>query len=174
METVRAVGSARQSRHSEILLLGQAAGLGMVTGMRSMLGVRLLAASARRGAFDGQRGSFWRTLRSPGAQRALSVLAGGELLMDKLPSAPSRLARGPLGARLLIGALLGAAVGTQSPERNMRFAGAVVGAAAAAIGALVGNRARVWLDRGTRIPAPVAAVVEDAIAFGLGALAARR
>ncbi|WP_437821700.1 DUF4126 family protein [Sorangium sp. So ce1078] len=157
-----------------MVLLGQAAGLGLVTGMRSMLGVRILAASARRGAFDGQRGSFWRAIRSPLAQRALSVLVGGELLMDKLPSAPSRLASGPLGARLAIGALLGAAVGTQSPARNMRVAGAVVGAAAAAFGALLGNRARVWLDRGTRIPAPVVAVVEDAIAFGVGALAARR
>ncbi|AUX31872.1 MULTISPECIES: DUF4126 family protein [Sorangium] len=174
METTTVVGGARRSRTSEILLLGQAAGLGLVTGMRSMLGVRILAASARRGAFDGQRGSFWRALRSPVAQRALSVLAGGELLFDKLPSTPSRLAPGPLGARLVIGAVLGAAVGTQSPDKNMRVAGAVIGATAAAIGALAGNRARAWLDRGTRIPGPVAAAAEDAIAFGLGALAARR
>ncbi|WP_437640186.1 DUF4126 family protein [Sorangium sp. So ce854] len=174
MATATFVGGARRPRSSEIVLLGQAAGLGLVTGMRSMLGVRILASSARRGAFDGQRGTFWRALRSPAAQRVMSVLAGGELLMDKLPSAPSRLAAGPLGGRLVIGALLGAAVGAQSPEKNLRVAGAVVGAMAAAVGALVGNRARAWLDRRTRIPAPVGAAIEDAIAFGLGALAARR
>ncbi|WP_437626620.1 DUF4126 family protein [Sorangium sp. So ce1151] len=174
MATATVMGGALRPRSSEMVILGQAAGLGLVTGMRSMLGVRILASSAERGAFDGQRGSFWRTLRSPAAQRVMSLLAGGELLMDKLPSAPSRLSRGPLSGRLVIGALLGAAVGSQSPEKNMRIAGAVVGAVAAAVGAVVGNRARVWLNRGTRIPAPVGAMVEDAIAFGLGALAARR
>ncbi|WP_155798085.1 DUF4126 family protein [Sorangium cellulosum] len=174
MATASFFGGARRSSSSEIVLLGQAAGLGLVTGMRSMLGVRILASSARRGAFDGQSGSFWRALRSPTAQRVMSVLAGGELLLDKLPSAPSRLSRGPLSGRLVIGALLGAAVGAQSPEKNLRVAGAVVGAVAAALGALAGNRARAWMNRGTRVPAPVGAMIEDAIAFGLGAVIARR
>ncbi|AUX42206.1 uncharacterized protein SOCE26_036330 [Sorangium cellulosum] len=172
-------GSVGRSRPAEIVLLGQAAGLGLVTGMRSMLGVKILAATARRGAFDGETGSFWHALRSPVAQRVLTVLAGGEFLMDKLPNAPSRLSKGPLVGRLAIGALLGAAVSARSPYRNTRIAGAVIGAAAAALGAFVGNRARTRADRGartgeTRVPAPVFGLIEDAIAFGVGIAAARR
>jgi uncharacterized membrane protein len=171
MTTTASRGRARRSGVSELRILGQAAVLGMVTGMRSMLGVRMLAASARRGAFNGRRGRFWRALRSPVVKPVLSALSTGELLVDKLPFVPSRLAPGPLGARIVLGALVGGAVSARSRRRETRIAGAVFGAAAAVVGALAGNRTRAWLDRETRIPSAVTAMLEDSFAMWLGAAA---
>lgn len=136
-----------------------------------MMGLRMLAASARRGAFDGHRGQLWRALRSPAAGTVLTALAAGELIVDKLPGAPSRLAPAPLVGRLLLGALVGGVVGAGVSRGRARFAGALLGATAAAAGAFAGNRARAWLQRRTPLADPIAALVEDAIAVSLGAAA---
>lgn len=149
-------------------MVGQAAGLGFVTGMRSMLGLRMLAASARDGAFDDREGPFFRALRSRMALPVLTTLATGEFLADKLPGAPDRTDAAPLGARVVLGALVGGLVGARGENPGARILGAVLGAAAAAAGAYAGNRARTWMKRHTSIAGPLAAVIEDGIAVSLG------
>jgi len=149
-------------------VLGQAAGLGLATGIRSMMGLRMLAASARSGAFDDRDSRLVRALRSRTALTVLNVLAAGELVVDKLPGIPSRLAPVPLGARLLLGALVGGAVGAYGANRRTCVAGALIGAAAAVTAAFAGNRARAWLQKRTKLADPIAALVEDGIAMSLG------
>ena len=144
----------------------QAAGLGLVAGMRSQLPLALLALGAGRGRFavdaDGPLG----LLRSPVAQRLLVLSAIGEFIGDKLPIVPSRLNAGPLFGRMLFGGLAGAAVATEA--RRSTVLGAVVGAGGAMLGTQAGYHARVALGEATGIPDPVWGAVEDAAAVALG------
>jgi uncharacterized membrane protein len=105
-------------------------------------------------------------LRSPVAQRLLVLLAVGEFVGDKLPFIPSRLEPGPLFGRMLLGALAGTAIASET--RRSPALGAVLGAGGAVIGAQAGYYARVALGRATGIPDPVWGAVEDAAAVTLG------
>jgi len=93
-----------------------------------------------------------------------ALLAIGELIGDKLPSASSRLAPGPLVARVVSGALSGAticaAIGASVP------AGAVLGVLGALAGAWVGFTFRTSWSKPLHAPALVTALIEDAIAIG--------
>ena len=93
----------------------------------------------------------------------LSVLALGELIGDKLPKTPSRKAAMPFGARILTGALCGAALGTTS---HALMGGLLGGVAGALVGTLGGYELRSRLVRaigGKDLPI---ALLEDAIAIG--------
>lgn len=99
------------------------------------------------------------------------LAAAGELVGDMLPVAPSRLRPGPLGGRLVIGGLAGVTVARE--EGGPAWLGAALGAAGALAGAFGGFTARRTLVRATRLPDPVWAVTEDALAISLGVLALR-
>lgn len=144
----------------------QAAGLGVVAGMRSQLPLALLALGAGRGRFAVDAGTPLGLLRSPAAQRLLVLSAVGEFVGDKLPIVPSRLTAGPLFGRMLFGGLAGAAIAVEA--RRSPALGAVIGAGAAVLGTQAGYRARVALGEATGIPDPVWGVVEDAAAVALG------
>lgn len=145
--------------------LGVAVGLGAVTGLRSFTGLAMVARELR----DRNAGRWWRNRRAgrlerwlsePAVAGAVQVLAVGELLGDKLPGVPDRTDPGPLGGRMVIGALLGALVAGE--DRS------VVGAAAGALGALAGAYAGWWLrreaGRATFLPDSAVALAEDAMA----------
>lgn len=149
----------------------RAAGLGVVTGMRSMMPFALLALAARRGTFARDAGKPLSLLRSRAALPITGFAAAGELLADKLPMTPSRIEPGPLGGRLVLGALAGAAVCREA--RRSAVAGALLGATGAAGGSFGAYHVRKWLGRATRLPDPVWAVVEDGLAVGLGLLTLR-
>lgn len=145
--------------------LATAAGLGAVTGLRSFTGAALLAHEVSgRGRLEGWRtrhGSrLERWLAEPTVARTLEVLAIGELLGDKLPGVPARVAPGPLLGRVVIGALLGAIV----VDEDRRAAGAMAGAAGALAGAVAGWWLRREAGRATFLPDPALAVAEDAVA----------
>jgi uncharacterized membrane protein len=94
------------------------------------------------------------------------LLALGELVADKLPSAPSRTA--PLGliARVLMGGLCGAClalVGAQSPAL-----GALLGVAGGLVGTFGGYQLRTGLVKTLKVPDFVIALAEDALAIGVG------
>lgn len=158
-------------------LYARAAGLGAVAGLRSMLPFALLAAAANRvggfadGPFAADAGPPLGLLRSRGALLGLGLAAAGELVGDKLPFTPDRIAPGPLGGRLVIGALAGAALYRDAWRPPLT--GAALGAVAAGGGAAAGFFARRGLGRATKIPDPIWAVLEDALAIGLGFLAVR-
>ena len=144
----------------------QAAGLGVVAGMRSQLSLALLAVGTGRGRFAVVAEGPLGVLRSPVVQRLLVLSAIGEFVGDKLPFVPSRLKPGPLFGRMLFGGLAGAAVAADS--RRPPVLGALLGAGGAVLGAQAGYHARVALGKATGIPDPVWGIVEDAAALAVG------
>lgn len=152
----------------------RAATLAAVAGLRSMLPAFAIVAATRR---DGDRAAFAprpqpdAALRSPLAFAAFALAAGGEIVGDKLPFTPDRIAPGPLGGRVASGALVGAAV-----ARDARLAPAVggaIGAIAAVGGSFGGYYARRALARATPLPAITWALAEDALAVALALVALR-
>lgn len=88
------------------------------------------------------------------------MLALAELVTDKLPATPSRKVPQQFGARILSGALCGAAIAAGG---GMLLGGAVLGAIGAVIGTFSGAAARARLAGwfGTDRPA---ALIEDLVA----------
>lgn len=150
---------------------GRAALLGFVAGLRSQLPHALLALAANRGVFAAGAPAPLGLLRSRRTLAALGLAAAGELVVDKLPGTPSRTRPGPLGGRIAIGALVGAAVAQEAGATVP--AGAVLGAAGAAAGSFAGAAYRRVAAEATGLPDPVLALAEDATAVGLAAVALR-
>lgn len=89
-----------------------------------------------------------------------SALAVGELLGDKMPSAPDRTVPAVLAARLLSGALAGASLA----PRQERGPAAVMGAAGAILGGYLGLAARKRAMR--RFGQTRSGMVEDMLTLG--------
>jgi uncharacterized membrane protein len=122
--------------------------LGIATGLRSLLPLAVLSATRSR---------------RRGLQALLLPLAGSELVADKLPRMGSRLAPGPLTARVVA-----AGIGASWLVRSRSHAPfALAGAAGALVGALLGHRARTRLPAATGTPDLPWAALEDATAAGL-------
>jgi uncharacterized membrane protein len=100
-------------------------------------------------------------LDHPWARWILLVLAIGELITDQLPFTPSRKVPIQFGARIVSGALAGAALAAAT---GMLIVGAIAGAIGAVMGTLGGHafRARLAAAFGKD---PPAAIIEDAIAI---------
>ena len=134
--------------------------IGIVAGLRAMVAPAAVAWAARLGALDlhaswlaffGYRWTPW----------ILSLAALGEIVNDKLPATPSRLVPPQFGARVVSGALCGAAVGTPT---GAWIVGAILGAIGAVIGTIGGARVRTAMARafGKDLPA---ALIEDVVAI---------
>jgi len=139
--------------------------LGVVTGLRSQLGVAVLAWSQPASKQDTRA---LRLLRSAPGRGLTGVGAAAELVADKLPSTPSRLEPQGLAFRLLAGAGVGALAVNSTDRRTVGVASAV-GLAGAAIGTYAGAYYRKILPARTRTPDLPWAVGEDAVAAGLAA-----
>ena len=125
----------------------RAAGLGVVSGLRSMTSPALASFAARR--------------RGGGV---LALLAAGELIADKFPRTPSRLRAGPLVARIAAGGFAGStAVARHGGSRRM---GVLLGALGAAAGAVGGYYARRAIVERLGVPEFAVALAEDAVAVG--------
>jgi uncharacterized membrane protein len=131
--------------------------LGAASGLRSQLGVATVVARSDS--------SLPQVLRRPLTRRLLMVAAAGELIADKLPATPSRLAPLGIASRLLLGALA-AGLFAETQRAPWRPA-AAIGATSAALAAKLGHDLRARLAR--HAPDPAVAVVEDAVAVGLAA-----
>lgn len=145
------------------------AGLGFVTGLRSMTGLagiaRALAvpvdarrkAAASAGVATGDR-----------ASKIAALLALGEMVADKLPGMPARTAPVPLIGRVAVGAYIGATLARKSGR-----AGGMVGAAAALLGSYCGKEVRERLSARDRPTDVALGFLEDAVAVGATTLLAR-
>jgi len=98
----------------------------------------------------------------------VKVLAGAELIADKLPSAPNRTDPAGLLGRIAAGALVGAAVGGRTGMS--RGQSAVIGGLIAFASAHATFRLRRALMK--RLPPIAAAVAEDAIVLTAAAAGA--
>jgi uncharacterized membrane protein len=103
----------------------------------------------------------WR-MRDP-ARLALAALAAGELIADKLPATPARTIPPALIFRALTGGFTGRALALAAGEASNR--GIVAGAAGAVAAAYLGQAVRGWAVRSSRLPDPVVALAEDALAI---------
>jgi len=132
--------------------------LGLVVGGRSSLAVAVPVALALRGR-GGSAASVGRAL-------ALSAVAG-ELVGDKLPVTPSRLAHPQLEARLVAGAVGATALALVRRERvGALSVAAAAGLAGAWTGSVLGASWRAASARsgsGALHPDVRAALVEDAV-----------
>jgi uncharacterized membrane protein len=112
-----------------------AAGIGAVAGLRSLTAPALVSQAARTGSIDLTTGP----VAFLGTQKAADIFTGlavAELVADKLPVTGDRVAPGPLAARAVSGAIVGAAV--CSARRKAPGPGALVGALAAIGAAYLG------------------------------------
>lgn len=138
--------------------------IGIVAGLRAMTAPAAVAWATYFGHLD-LNGTWLAFLGNVWVRWILTALALGELVTDQLPSTPSRKTPMPFGARILTGALSGAAIGTAG---GSWVGGLLAGAVGAVIGTLGGHafRARLAAAFGSDRPA---AFIEDAVAIG-GAL----
>jgi len=117
---------------------GLAALIGIVAGLRTMLPLAVVSWAARFGVLH-LDGTWLAFLGKTWLAWILSALAINELVVDQLPSTPSRTWPLFFAGRLAVGALAGAAIGA---DHGHWAAGAAVGMAGAAIGTVGGHGVR--------------------------------
>ncbi len=136
--------------------------IGVVAGLRSMTAPAGVSWAARLGWVHLEN-TWLAFLGAAITPYILSVLAIAELVNDKLPKTPSRKAPVPFAARIVSGALCGAALG--APGQAL-LGGLLAGAAGALVGTLGGYEVRTRAAKaigGRDLPI---ALIEDAIAIG--------
>jgi uncharacterized membrane protein len=138
--------------------------MGIVAGLRAMTVPAAVSWGARLGALH-VGGTWLAFLANAWVPWIFTALALGELVTDQLPSTPSRTVPVQFGARILTGALGGAAI---SVAGGSWIGGAVAGGVGAVIGTLGGRAVRARLAAAFGRDRP-AAIVEDLVAIG-GAL----
>ena len=136
--------------------------IGIVAGLRSMTAPAAVSWAARLGWLH-LEGTWLAFLGFAATPYVFSVLAIGELIADKLPNTPSRKAPVGFGARIVSGALCGAAIGA---TREAWIGGLVAGVIGAVAGTLGGYEFRARLVRATGGKDLPIALLEDAIAIG--------
>jgi uncharacterized membrane protein len=136
--------------------------LGAASGLRSQLGVAAVVARSDP--------SLPLMFREPWIRRLLLAAAAGELVVDKLPATPSRLAPQGIVPRLVLGALA-ASLSAQTRQASWLPA-AALGASSAAIAARLGHDVRARLALHT--PDAAVALAEDALALGAAVAGASR
>jgi uncharacterized membrane protein len=154
---------------SQVMLLAFL--IGVIAGLRTMTAPAVVAWAANRHWLS-LHNSLLALMGSTAAVAIFTVLALGELVVDKLPSTPSRTE--PLGliGRSVLGALSGAAVAASGAQSMAP--GAVLGVAGAIVGAFGGYEIRKRLVRALNVPDFVIALFEDAVAIAGGLLIVSR
>jgi uncharacterized membrane protein len=143
--------------------------LGCVCGLRSMTAPAVVAWGAHLGwlHLDGSLLAFFANKIS---LVIFSLFALGELIADKLPFIPRRTQAGPLGVRILFGAVCGAAICISVAASPML--GAVLGGLGGVAGAFTGYTYRHRLS--AMVPDMLLALIEDLVAVGGGFLLVSR
>jgi uncharacterized membrane protein len=128
--------------------------LGVVAGLRSMMAPAAVLLS--------------RHVRVAGI--VVAILAVGELIVDLLPTTPSRTSPVPLMVRIVSGAFCGWFVVAGSP--SARILGALAGVVGALVGTYGGHAARLRAIK--RLGAIPAALAEGVLAIALALFAVTR
>ncbi len=136
--------------------------LGMTVGLRSMTAMAVLCWFAWLQLLPQHGWAFW--VGSLAALIVFTLAAVGEYVVDTLPTTPSRTAAGPLIARIVFGALVGALAAHAVIEPVA--GGVIFGVVGALIGAFGGVRVRTYWAKAVGWDLPVA-LLESAFALGL-------
>lgn len=145
------------------LLLLYAFLIGCVCGLRSMTAPAVIAWGAHLGWLH-LGGSWLAFLANKISLVIFSLFALGELIADKLPFIPARTQPGPLGVRIIFGALCAAALGISGAASPIFSA--ILGAVGAVAGSFAGYTYRHKFAG--RVPDLVLALLEDLVAVGGG------
>jgi uncharacterized membrane protein len=143
--------------------------LGCVCGLRSMTAPAVVAWGAHLGWLH-LDGSLLALFANKISLVIFSLFALGELIADKLPFIPRRTQAGPLGVRILFGAVCGAAICISVAASPML--GAVLGGLGGVAGAFAGYTYRHRLS--SMVPDMLLALIEDLVAVGGGFLLVSR
>lgn len=135
--------------------------IGVVTGLRSLTAPAAVSWAAKLGWLHLEN-TWLAFLGYAYTPYILSLLAIGELITDKLPTTPSRKAAMGFTARVVLGALCGAAIGGSQSWAG----GLVAGVLGAVAGTLGGYEFRVRLVKATGGKDLPIALLEDLIAVG--------
>jgi uncharacterized membrane protein len=139
--------------------------IGIVAGLRAFTPVAAVSWASYLGWLH-VRGTWLGFLGHPAAAYIFSALALVELVTDKLPVTPSRKVPMQFGARIVLGALCGAAVGISGQSFLGVLMAGVVGAIAGTLGGAA-TRARLAKALGKDLPA---ALIEDIVAVSASIL----
>jgi uncharacterized membrane protein len=140
--------------------------LGVVCGLRAVVGLAAVSWAAYRQRLPLEE-TWLSFLGFRFTPYITSLLALGEIINDKLPKTPSRLVPPQFGARVVMGALIGTAIGLSHGHLVIAVFAGLVGSVA---GTLAGSRARAFAAKllGRDLPA---ALLEDVLAVALAAVA---
>ncbi|WP_144761071.1 DUF4126 family protein [Curtobacterium sp. 9128] len=134
--------------------------LGILSGGRSATPLAVLALNRDHRGLSGAW-QDWPMFRTDLGRGLLVAGAIGEIIGDKLPKTPNRIAGAGLIGRAGSGALVGAAIATTG-KRDRRIEGAVLGAVGAIVGSYVGYFLRKAIGTTTGLRDPLVALGEDA------------
>lgn len=135
--------------------------IGFFAGLRSLTAPAMTALAVHLGWLQVQPSLAW--IGSTPAVVIFVLLALLELVGDKLPRTPSRTSPPGLIARIVMGGLAGACVG--SAVAGAGGVGALLGIVGGIAGCYGGYRARIGVVQALGTPDFVVAVVEDLIAI---------
>lgn len=141
--------------------------IGIVAGLRAMTPLAAISWVAYSGSLSLEN-TWLAILGFAYTPYVLTLFATAELLTDKHPKTPSRKTFMPFAARIVSGALCGAALGAEAS--NVPASSFVMGAIGGVIGTLVGYALRVRLTAAVGGRGLLIALIEDAIAI-FGAIA---
>lgn len=136
--------------------------IGVIAGLRTMTAPALISWAAHLGWLNVSQ-TWFAFFSSVWARGLFTLFALGELVTDQLPSTPSRTVPVQFGARIVSGALCGAAISTGNG--GALLGGVIAGILGAIIGTLGGRAARGKLAQAFGSDRP-AAFLEDAVAIG--------
>lgn len=141
-------------------------GLGVIIGMRALMGPALLSRKLARTipVSEPQRPVHY--FIQPPVPTTLAVLAATEIITDKLPGIPNRTVPFQFGGRLLSGGSCGAVL--SEVEGESVLAGSIAGGVGAAVGTIATFHLRQWLTHTAGLPDSVVALAEDMLCVGAG------
>ncbi|HEY4950975.1 MAG TPA: DUF4126 family protein [Candidatus Acidoferrales bacterium] len=151
---------------SSSLILALAFAIGVIAGLRAFTAPGVICWAAHLGWIT-LHGSHLAFLGSTVTVVIVTPLAIFELVNDKLPATPNRTTPGPLGARIVMGALCGAALAIAGGQGAPL--GAIAGIVGAVVGAFGGYQTRRQIGAQLKVKDFGVALLEDLIAIG-GAL----
>ena len=142
--------------------------VGIACGLRALVGLAAVSWVANTGHLPLQ-GTWLSFLGNRITSYITKAMALFEVVNDKMPKTPSRLVPPQFGARVVMGALTGSAIGLSHGSLQL---GAVAGVAGSVVGTFAGAKGRGLLAKafGRDLPA---ALLEDVLAIVLAFVALR-
>jgi uncharacterized membrane protein len=150
---------------SQVLLWAFA--IGVIAGLRAITAPAVTAWAAHLGWIN-LHGTALSFMGSIITAIVFTLAAAGEIVNDKLPKTPSRLAPGGLAPRILFGGLAGASVAVGGGQAL--WLGIVLGIVGCLVGAVAGYQVRMRIVEALGTKDLYIALLEDLVAIGGGIL----